>query len=1718
MERQTNESVNQMNDSHTKPNTESKNVLGTERAQVVEPDAIANRLPSLPLQGDPQVSSEPAIDIEIARKRANDAKAEAEAQAGHAGASSLWLEAADLFSTVLSNPRDAAYCYQMAHVENPTSRTPLLGAKRLFWQLGQWSMVVLLIDKEIEIDAEGRAKLLFEKGQILDAKLGQPDLAKAAYEQSWAEDKGYGPAIESLALLFSKVQDHQGLAKLLQESILHTQEGAQQTERYIWLARVLEFGVADWEGAIDALEKAHVGELDKHNVLQGLRRLYNRQGSDDKQSKVLAELAAIAENPSDAIEFHMDRARLLFRKGDLREALSSLESALEIEPHSRDALFLIVDVYEGLAKWEEMRSVLELRATAEDDKLESAILMGQAARICHYKLNDILAALELYKQSAKLCPEYQPSIEAWGKICAQENMWTELAEVFDTQLLALADADDRVPLLFKLSDLLAERLHDYDRAITLLLEILELKPAYGPALKAVSQLYAKQGKFEDLVGVYTAELDGPIDSDQAIYLLEKIASLLEKELDAPERAVDTYKKMLRWRSGYLPAIRALGRLFARLERWEELIEINIEEAHRVGDQTQMVALYTRNGEVLLEQLGDEERAVGALEEALSLQPTYLPALRLLGRLYAQSERWGDLIEMHRQEAEVTNHAGRRAQLLYQVAMVYSNHLSDQDKAISVLMEILSDQAGYQPAVHAVKKIAKETGNVEPELRLYENQIAILGPSRERSAIRCDLGRLLMANGKNKEAFAQWAAAAAETPSFLTANELLAHHYSLIGDVKGEVDIREQLSQLLADSNSQEANLMHLADLYMYVDDSAWSNQSSHTWERVLVLSPENVRALFERIRAEVKRKNYTNAVAVGEELTGRLDNPADIISVQTQIIAWKEGHSDPPRDSLENHLTILQYDPLNPVSLAAVERAYRDANAWAALIELYRHEIERTSVIQRKADLCVSIGTISMDNLGDAAVAQRCFEQAIELQPEQLTAVNRLLQIYEELQDTPNRLRMLTILASTSKETEQSLKTLRDIATVQLEELGDERAAMATYLALLRKDPNDTEAFEKLEKYCTRDSHWSTLVELYGLRIPVVKEIDAMVHLRMKRGRILHENLPRVAEACAEYEALLAVAPTQAEALLELGRLRFDCGQWDDALATFQRLTTATQDPAWLSEAHLKMGTILCEHRPDISAAIQHLSNSIQYAPQDFEARHRLATVLSQAGRSDEALQVANELLALAPSIESERRFYPVVEANILLARLFAGPRNAPADAGACYLRAAEAAPDVTTKVSMLEKAAALYEANGLTRDLILVRDILAGLLSTSDPERAVFNLSQNVAAMADSPDQMSTMIEIAQRALALGPKDLEIRRVLATALSVNSMTAKEGVSAHREIIADAPGSTASIEALYKIWVRDRNYDGAFVAADLHQSLHEPDAELVSFMERSRSRLGSDSDEVLSDDEIERWLVHPKQRGIVHEILSAVSGDLGKAMAHDLSMYQVERKDVLSRRSNAEVRLLGNKLSQILGSPSFDMWLCSSPPIQTVNAHHGNPAVLAMGLDFSEQHSLAVQRYLIGKELMAVRCGHAMVAGMDSTRLLGFLNAIGVAVDRRFPVLVDHPDQETMVKKIQSALSRSLKRQLVEPVSQLLAEKDRLGLDDYLNYIDYTQARAGLFLCEEISTPLQFVVQERGARFESKQELADGIAQHPIATDLVSFAVSDEHLQARQRARSSIDA
>ena len=201
--------------------------------------------------------------------------------------------------------------------------------------------------------------------------------------------------------------------------------------------------------------------------------------------------------------------------GDDDKALGALQRALALTPGNHMVLAEMAHIHENLMRWQELVDVYQQQVQVITDRQELVSLYFKLGNIWEEKLFNEDKAIENYRQVVDLNPNYLPALQALGKLFYRKGQWEDLVQMYEIELRETQEPRQKAVKLYKLAEILEERLSRDEDAIQRFEQCLELTPGYLPALKALGRLYSKYNRFESLIRMYENELDVSADMDQS---------------------------------------------------------------------------------------------------------------------------------------------------------------------------------------------------------------------------------------------------------------------------------------------------------------------------------------------------------------------------------------------------------------------------------------------------------------------------------------------------------------------------------------------------------------------------------------------------------------------------------------------------------------------------------------------------------------------------------------------------------------------------------------------------------------------------------------------------------------------------------------------------------------------------------------------------------------------------------------------------------------------------------------------------------------------------------------------------------------------------------------------------------------------------------------------------------------------------------------------------
>ncbi len=281
---------------------------------------------------------------------------------------------------------------------------------------------------------------------------------------------------------------------------------------------------------------------------------------------------------------------------------------------------------------------------------------------------------------------------------------SELIDVLNRRLEGPLSSSERVNILTRLGRLYEVEAELEEAAAEVYREALSYDPQHVPALRALGRLYTRRQNWKALADLYEREIATLGERPGAWRRHFQLAELYEQRLERPERALDNFLIVLDEKPHYLPALKSSARILGGLGRWTQLADLFLRMVDSAPNRRQKLYLLDKVAEVAEEELQNYEVAIGAWRETLEIDPDNPRAYTALGRLYAHTHRWEELIELNDEELQLIDDPEEQAAILLRNAQIAERHLEDVEGAEAYYRKTLEIIPDYLPALEALGRI------------------------------------------------------------------------------------------------------------------------------------------------------------------------------------------------------------------------------------------------------------------------------------------------------------------------------------------------------------------------------------------------------------------------------------------------------------------------------------------------------------------------------------------------------------------------------------------------------------------------------------------------------------------------------------------------------------------------------------------------------------------------------------------------------------------------------------------------------------------------------------------------------------------------------------------------------------------------------------------------------------------------------------------------------
>ncbi|HEX4460005.1 MAG TPA: tetratricopeptide repeat protein, partial [Polyangia bacterium] len=364
-------------------------------------------------------------------------------------------------------------------------------------------------------------------------------------------------------------------------------------------------------------------------------------------------------------------------------------------------------LYATLERWPDaaMASERALQKSAGDVEA-----WKRYARIVDGKLGDAMRAGKAWREVLERRPTDREALEALGKLARARGDWTLLDDVLQRRQQH-ADGDAAVEVALERAQLAEERLKNPAGAIEILRHLLaEISPRNLEAHARLRHLLQQAGDVDGALRIAERELFLSDDPDRRLHAAVDIARAWHKR-DA-KRAVAAWRRVAELSPTHREALEALAALYAQLNEWEALLDIDERRLSLADGQpnNEAAAILVELATTAEERLQDPERAFGYYRRAHELSPGER-TMKQLTRVAEEHGLWEPLCAVY------ATQPGLQSRLA--VAEIAAEKLHDPKRAFGVVRGALDLDPTGEKLLPELERLSVRAADPDGLLDVYE---------------------------------------------------------------------------------------------------------------------------------------------------------------------------------------------------------------------------------------------------------------------------------------------------------------------------------------------------------------------------------------------------------------------------------------------------------------------------------------------------------------------------------------------------------------------------------------------------------------------------------------------------------------------------------------------------------------------------------------------------------------------------------------------------------------------------------------------------------------------------------------------------------------------------------------------------------------------------------------------------------------------------------------
>ncbi len=845
--------------------------------------------------------------------------------------------------------------------------------------------------------ASERSRSMNEIGRIYFLELEDNEQAIVAFAQAYCDDPqpSYASDIERAAgtseRLWAEALEAVGEATT-DESAAPEVRTQLMLQAGIWYQEKLSRP----DLALPCLQAVLAGEPANERALDMMCRIYRKAQQWQELGAMLTHRADAAPTPALARDLRIESAEILEQRlGDVAGARHIYELVLSEDPAHERAAAALTRILEKTGDFDILVKVLESQIEAQpaEAALRTICRIGE---IQDDHLNNTVEAIKMYRRALEQDGQHLDALRGLERAYLKQDKYQEVLELLEKQVSLAATPKQKITLLERIASIQEEEFLNHEAAAQALSRALDADAGRVSAMANLIRHLRVMERWEEASKLYERQLEIVEDSKERVTIASAWGRLLSDQIGSPERAVHAYELVTAEDPENASALEALAKLREAAGDADQALSAIIALAESAETPAGRAEQYVRAAR-LQESRGNRDSAIENFKFALDAQPEDRNISAALRDAYVKRGDINAAVELLEREIDITEGNLGQARLTGEMARLQRESLKDDHRAEATAQRALKLDPGNADALLVLGDISFERERFVEASAHYgrlADRIESLGQERSVQML------IRYVDALSKSGSTENALAAMDSLLRLAPNDVSA--FGRVSQVVFEHGAprraAELLYQYLTDFEDQLSESERAATTYRLGESYRKSGDLERAVPTLLEaaeLDPSSEDALRALATAYTEQENFSEAVRIKTDLLDLVGDDERVDQLIEIADLWGT-HLGDRNQAARSYVAALEERPEDRRILTKLMQLYSEDKDWNKLIDVVVKLAEFVDDPKQKAKYLHTAALVNARQTGDIRAAANYFEEVLELQPDNASALKELVEIQRQ--------------------------------------------------------------------------------------------------------------------------------------------------------------------------------------------------------------------------------------------------------------------------------------------------------------------------------------------------------------------------------------------------------------------------------------------------------------------------------------------------------------------------------------------------------------------------------------------------------------------------------------------------------------------------------------------------------------------------------------------------